>query len=569
MRGVLRAGLGLLVGALVAAGCGAMDMESGGAWGGDTTGADAAGGGGWWDGAAYEDVPWGPGADTAAAGDAARRDVPWQGRDAGPRPDLPPPPPEEEQDFGAPSAGDRFVFVLHPSREQLIVVDGVTLDIDLVTVGLRPTALATARGHDVAVVINAGGGDLSVVHAGPEGTTARTVPTVEGVNRVVVAPDGRHAVAYFSYEALTPGEPVGSLQSVTLVRLDPDAVASIEVGTGFHPISVTFSADGAAAFVVSEEGVTRIPLTTPDLGRVRVLPTTPVSADPLEQALEREVLVTPDGAFAVVRALGLARLSVVDLASGAITRFPLPGEPTDLDLTGDGQRLLVVMRRERLALVGTLAALMAEPRAAGALREVSLGDLPMGAAVIDPAGARALLYTTVDDTEALLRLDLASGTTRPILLQKTVRAVAFDPTGRRALVLHRTSGAVPSASLPLDQFVDASQGYSVVDVAGGVARLELTTAAPGAFAFTPGGERLYVLLPDPGLVTHAVADVNLATLMGVQRPLASPPETVQAVPAAGKVAVSQAHPTGRLTFFDVATGDSDTLTGFQLGGLIQ
>jgi len=220
-----------------------------------------------------------------------------------------------------------------------------------------------------------------------------------------------------------------------------------------------------------------------------------------------------------------------------------------------------------LAAIATVedAATSGDP---AAFREVSLGDLPMGASVIGPDGTTALLYTTVDATEALLRLDLATGATRPVLLQKTVRAVAFGPLATRALVLHRTSGAAPSPNLPLDQLVDASEGYSVVDVVGGVARLELTDHTPGSFTFTPGGERLYLLLPDPAGLAHAVADIHLTTLMGVHRPLASPPETVQPVPAAGKVAVSQAHPTGRLTFFDVATGDSDTLTGFQLGGLI-
>ena len=488
--------------------------------------------------------------------------------DAGsPRPDvpLPPPPPEEEQEFQPPSVGDRYVFVLHPSREQVIEIDAVTLDISLSEVGLRPTVLSTAPGRDVAVVINAGGGDLSVIHAAPTGSTVRNVSTTLGVNRLAVSSDGRHAVAFFDFEALEPGEPVGSLQSVTVVRLVEGQVAAVEVGTGFHPEGVTFAADGEDAYVVTEEGVTRIPLSG-ELPAIGVLPTVPVSLDPLADALEREVLVTPDGAYAVVRTLGQASLSIVDLATGGITDFPLPGEPTDVDLTPDGTRVLVMMRREALAALGGIEEMLADP---AALVPIDLGAMPLGAAVVSPTGDHALLYTTIDELEALVRLDLDSLEQTPVLLQKTVRAVSFGPVGARALVLHRRSGATPSSSMDLEDFVDASHAYSVVDVGVGIARLQLTDDAPGAFAFTEGGERLYVLLPgSSGAAGHSVADVDLATLMTQHRPLASPPEAVQPVPAAGKVAVSQEHPTGRITFFDIADGESDTLTGFELGGLI-
>ena len=529
--------------ALAFAGCAAEAGDSSGsAYAPNGEGGSGGGGG---DGYPYPDVSGGGGGSAADVG-------------------QPPPTPEAEEEFRPPSAGDRYVFVLHPAREQAIVIDGLTLEIELVTVGLRPTVLATAPGKDVAVVVNAGGDDLSVLHAHAEGTTVTNVPSGAGVNRLAVAPDGRHAVAFFSFEGLHPGAPIGSLQSVTVVRTVEGEVASVEVGTGFHPVSVSFAADGRSAFVVTEEGVTRIPLEGP-LPELGVLPTIPITDDPLEAALEREVIVTPAGDRAVVRTLGQSALAIVDLASGAITRFTLPGEPTDVDLTPDGAQVLVMMRRERTAVVGVLDDVLAN---AAAFRVIDLGDVPMGAAVVAPTGGTALLYTTVDDVEGLLRLDLETDSVQPVLLQKTVRGVAYGPTGARALVLHRTSGVAANPALPLDAFVDASEGYSVIDVSAALARLELVDHAPGSFAFTPSGLRLYVLLPDPGGATHAVADIDLLTLMGRQRPLASPPETVQPVPGAGKVAVSQDHPTGRITFLDVATGESDTLTGFELGGLI-
>jgi DNA-binding beta-propeller fold protein YncE len=515
------------------------------------------------------------GAADESGGGGVRRDASggWYPSDAGggsadanlSRPDAgDPPPPEREQEFQAPAAGNHFVFVLHPAREQVIVVDARSLRVTLAAVGLRPTVLATAPGHDVAVVINAGGHDLSVLRARFDGTRVTNVPAVPGVNRLALSPDGRHAVAFFSFDALEPGQPVGSLQSVTVARLAADDVQAVEVGTGFHPISVAFSDDGGAAYVVTEEGVTAVPLTG-DLPDIGVLPTTPVTANPLEAALEREVLVTPDGSLAIVRTLGQSALSLVDLGTGAITRFDLPGEPTDVDLTPDGETVLVMLRAAQTALLGRVADIRV---GAAAFRTVDLGGVPMGAAVISPAGDTALLYTTVDDVEALLRLELTAATLRPIRLQKTVRAVAYGPTGARAVVLHRTSGAAALPTLPLDAFVDASQAFSVVDLGAAVARLQLVDHAPGDIAFSPGGARLYVLLPDPLGVAPAVADVDLLTLMGVERPLASPPIAIQPVPAAGKVAVSQEHPTGRITFFDVESGASETLTGFELGGLV-
>jgi DNA-binding beta-propeller fold protein YncE len=499
------------------------------------------------------------------------------GEDGDEAPEPAPPPLEREEEFAPPSVGDRFVFVLNESREQVVLIDGVRLDIRLVEVGLSPKLLATAPGHDVAVVLNRGGANATILHANPDHVTTRTVPTLPAVNRLAMAPDGRHAVAYFAYAAAAAGDPVGSLQAVTVLRLVPDQEAAVAVGTGFNPQAVHFTDDGQTLFVVTDQGLTRIPLTgrLEDLG---VRPTIPLFEDPLAAGLPRAVVVSPDGAFALSLTEGQEVLTVVDLDQGRLTEIPLPAAPTDIDLSPDGDTLLIMLGGAEQALLASLRGLMAGD-AEDEWRVVELGAA-YGAAIFTPDGDEALLYSTVAGLKSLLRLDvvaaltadpaepLPAGLLRPILLQKTVRAVAFAPDGARALVLHRPSGRRPNANMSLDEFVTASPAYSVVDMASAFATIALTESEPGAFTFTPGAERLYVLLPDAAGAAHKVADVYLQTLMVETRPLPSRPEAIQPVPAAMKVAVTQEHPSGRITLFDVASGAAETLTGFQLGGLI-
>jgi len=50
--------------------------------------------------------------------------------------------------------------------------------------------------------------------------------------------------------------------------------------------------------------------------------------------------------------------------------------------------------------------------------------------------------------------------------------------------------------------------------------------------------------------------------------LGSPPRAVGVLPAAGKAYVAQEHGSGRITFIDLVTLETRTLTGFELNGRV-
>jgi hypothetical protein len=51
-----------------------------------------------------------------------------------------------------------------------------------------------------------------------------------------------------------------------------------------------------------------------------------------------DVSITPDGGYALVRRDGEPNLAIFSLADGTRTDIPLPGQPTDLDLSADDVR---------------------------------------------------------------------------------------------------------------------------------------------------------------------------------------------------------------------------------------
>ena len=78
----------------------------------------------------------------------------------------------------------------------------------------------------------------------------------------------------------------------------------------------------------------------------RAWPTTSRSTPiPTATADTRDVSITADGRFAVVRREGSSSIGVADLASGALTTLALSGPVTDLDVTDDGARAVAVVRQ--------------------------------------------------------------------------------------------------------------------------------------------------------------------------------------------------------------------------------
>lgn len=474
------------------------------------------------------------------------------------------PPPEVERELSPPSSALRYVYAAMTDLDALARIDGATLEVTAVPVGDRPEVVQTLPGSDDAVVLDRGSATATIVRPIATGDVRLSLPTLPGVNVLSPAPSGDYAVAWFDLtravqEAGTVGGALelGTLQDVTVLSLALGTEASVDLAVGFRPREIEYDDAGAVAFVITDDGVSRIDLAATFAGAPSFAAPIPVASDPLSDPEAIEVEVTGDGLWAVAREVGRPELRIVSLVDGAATVVPLPAPPTDVDLVG-GRAFAVLRATSELAVVEVPA---------GTVELVALGGDPVGSLVASPAGDRGLLFTNAEDLERLLVVDFATGevTVRPI--EKGVRSIAFAPDGRTAIVLHSKRPGDPASAPTVDELVDRSHGYSIVDLDAGMVKVVLTTVAAGGVAFAPDGARAWIALDggDSDGALRRVDIVDLVTFAVEPFDLGSPPETVGVLPSVGVAFVAQRHPLGRVTFLPMTgEGPARTVTGFEL-----
>ena len=429
--------------------------------------------------------------------------------------------------------------------------------------------VATLADQDVALVINSGTHDLSIVRSTEAKDTVKTLDILPYANTIAVAPDGRFAVVYYSAEAAEPNDPVGDFQTVAVVNVQEEKEEVLQISTGFHITGVYFHESLAIAYLVTDDGVSVLDLEGVEDGDIT--PIVNVAENPLEDPSMREVLITSSGDYAVVRNLALPKLTVVDLESGEMTTMEVAGLPTDVDLIPGSNRFLAVLRQQGLAYVVDLDALLAgEEEAVG---EIDVGGSLAGAALVTPDGSRAVLYTTVGGIKAIALLDLNEEgyPWKSFSVQKSVLAVAVSDAGGTAVIFHEAESYGADAS-GLEKTIAASQGFTLFDLKSGYRKLIQTDNHWTSHLFVVGAngkdERAYVLTPDPAQIEHSVQQVDLESYIVDPLTIASTPTSMVYVPTSRKVAVAQDHLNGRLTFIDVDNGEQYSVTGYELNGLI-
>lgn len=505
-------------------------------------------------------------------------------RDAATAADVPlPPEVEETRSFELPQAGARYVYVANPRRDTVAVIDSRTLAIQTVEAGDAPTFLVTVPGRDAAIVVNVNSNTATILRTSEGRTRTANVPVVPGANAVAVAPGGTRAVAFLDTSRRNQGIPAGSFQDISVLFLDEGMERSIQLSVGFRPLSVSFSADGQRAFVITEDGVSILDFQS--LTGPTIVPN--VSLDDLRVTGEdggvvdagsgsagamtaRDVSITPDGRFALARVEGSSVLRLVDLSTRSARLLDAGGPVTDLDVSPDGSFALAVVRDRSQVLRIPLPQGFTSPES---VRTLSLPGELVGSVSIAPDGSRAIGYTTAVPSERAVEITLAGDAAPTALrLRKTVRAVAFSPDSRSALIVHGASGGSPNeAGIDLETRIDRSFGYSLYDTATRFLKLQLTPADPGPSALTPDGSYAFILLRDDRSATAPVAiaqRISLRSFTVSDIALGSPPQSVGAVPETERVFIGQEHPEGRITFVDWNTGALQSITGFELNARV-
>jgi DNA-binding beta-propeller fold protein YncE len=479
----------------------------------------------------------------------------------------PEPEPEERFNFQRPQPSRDFVFVSNPDLDTVAKIDGATLEITSIEVGDRPTVVRTSPHSNTAIALNEGSHDVSIIHADVDRDEVVTLPIREGFNQLVMAPSGHWALAYLDYASGNPDAPalpdIGRFQDVNLIVLQAGEEAVHNIAVGFHVLEIEFNDEGDHAYIITEDGLSVLDLTRIE-GDISA-PPLPLSEDPFEdaQAVDREVEVSGDGSFALVRSTVLQGINVISLPGGELTHIPLDGVPTDLDIYPDSLRAIAVLKDARAVAILDLTDLEADPRT------ISIPDGPLGLAAMDFQANLALLYSVASGEQRVTRLDVDSGEQVVWDVRKRIEGLQLNPSGDRAVIFHGIDAA-PRSSAAADVFLAGTYAYTLLDVRTGFAKLQTTPTRPGEFVFTLDDEWMFLVLEEAAINIQQVERVNLLTFRVDRYNLGSPPEHIGLLPSDDRtrIYISQNHPVGRMTFIDVDSGRANTVTGYELNSQI-
>jgi DNA-binding beta-propeller fold protein YncE len=340
---------------------------------------------------------------------------------------------------------------------------------------------------------------------------------------------------------------VESYNEVSLV--DTETYAHFPMVVGQNPRQVKFTDESDLALVVSDAQVALIDLTVaePEPRMVEV------AEDPLDPRVAQEVVVGPDGSYAFVRQYGADDIVVLDLVLADVERLAVGTNPTDLDLTPDGTKAVVVCRGSReLWLLDT-----ADP---GSVAQVlSLPDELLGSLLMTPDGSKGLLYTTAALTDRYAVWDVAAGSFQVRELVKPVAGMTVSPTGETLLVFHTVEDA--DGADPASAYY-GEWALTLLDLDDFRVNPLVLAGEPTAFAHADDGEKGYFIMEgEPYLVV-----MDYGSLQADDLELKSLPLHVGTLPTTTWAYVSQTHDLGRISFYQGADGSMETITGFELNG---
>jgi len=480
------------------------------------------------------------------------------GTDSGP---PPPPPPEKELEsaFEAPVATDRYVWTANPTTGRVALIGAHDFSVRLAEAGLAPTTVAALTGNadeDAALVLNAGSNDATILRVDADGAIrSTTVSTHAGANAVSVSPQGGYAVVWTDAEKLEGStlDPTEGLQDITVVKFDEPPKTTV-LSVGYRPSQVSFDEDEKHAFVVAQPGLSIIDLgDEPSPGSLVEL-----TSAPLDASTARDVTVTPDGRYAVVRVDGQMALGFVDLDEASLTELSLGDYVTDLDLSDDGKLAFAVSGGE-LVVVPVPPPKGAKPSdfVHGATKGLTARSVSLSS-----DASLALLYSNAENSPyvGILSSDdeLSSYGGRAVDVKAPVLAAFASPDAQHGIAFQATAAG-------------SSKGgaFSIVSAQSDRAPKVIgTDAAPIALAFSPDGAQAVIATRDLTKQSYGVYLVELGNLEQKFVKLASPPLSAGIVPAANRAFVAQAHPEGRITFVNLDDGAEHTLTGFELAAKV-
>lgn len=498
-------------------------------------------------------------------------------------------PEEEEFLVQQVAATDSYVFVPNQTEgsDTVALIDGRDFSVHPMRVGLQPTQVVADDVEDqgsVAYVLSTGQPTVAIVRAdlssGDQRADVRLLPVPWEVNQLALSPDGRHVLAY-----IDPNEPINdsastaSLQTMALIRLGDgpgnDEVFQLSVTRIID--NIAFSEDGEQAFVVGQEGINRLPLY--DIKSDAFLPAIDLGMAPsIFTPQDREVAFSSDGRVMAMRTSQYAGVGLFDLNPDEAQiddhrMIELDGVPTDLDLfeREDGSlRAVVTIRSEdQVVLFDVDEAMEAEEEDDSFLRIVDATGADAGIGRLTPDESMLAVFSTLPLLPTVGLVDLETESIETFELRNQIRNLAISPDSKTAVAVHQAQPGQAPAGDPEAQFRHG-EGITLWDLATGYRRPLGLRGEPEEIIMTTdesGHPYLFIMLTADNHADQGIKRIDLATHRTDFVRL--PRRPMQLGVVAGQVFVSQEEETGRITFFDVATNEQRTVSGYELNAGIQ
>jgi len=324
---------------------------------------------------------------------------------------------------------------------------------------------------------------------------------------------------------------------------------------GAYPHDVQFTVDGNMAVVISDDYLSVIDFSsgTPELTRIAI------ADDLVNPPKAEEVLLDPEGNYAIVRQYGVNDLVLVDLQNGsssAVSLLEVGANPTDMDVSPDGTEAIVVARGSKELWIYDLSDPTLEPTVL-ALPEAEV----FGSLLLSPDASQGLLYSTASGESTMGIWERDSDEILVRGLVKPVDSIGVSPTGETAVVFHsKANGDTPFDSPFYNQYA-----LSLVDMGDLFSSAYQLAAEPESFSSTPDGKiGFYTMKNQPYLEL-----LNYETFVPSEIRLPSNPVHLGTLPDTNTAFVSQEHSLGRISFFNTEEEVLQTITGFELNSAIE
>ena len=467
---------------------------------------------------------------------------------------------EVETSFRVPVVTGRLIWAANPASGRVALVDALTHEVQTLPAGLQPTYLTAIPGTSAnrALVINTGSDDATLFRDGAGGELQQIdVQLHQDATAWALSENGRFAIAWSDSRDFGTLDPTEGLQDITVLDLEQDPILPQRFSVGYRPVKLSINAAGTRAYAVTRDGISVVELgDTPRLSDdiTIVTPEEALSPDIGEPVLD-DVPITSDGRYALVRFDGAPRLEVIDLANNTRQLLTLPGEVSDVDLSGGGERAVAVIRATSQLAVFSPEAVMADPAQVSLL---AVAGETLGSAALPDSGNNALLFTNAIASDRLAILDVLAPAPSPrvVSLKAPITAVFPSPEGSHAVALLATA-----------EDSERRGAFSIVPVDSALPpKIQGTDAPPFRVSIAETSAGLFALVTtrDDARGIHAAYLVRMPSLQVDRIELSSPAIAVGLLPEHGVGYVAQQHPEGRITFIDLQTATPETLTGFEL-----